>query len=78
MQTQHACIGGIISLVDAADPDAVRLSIAEPDAYLASFDDPTGMAARRADLIAALRERLPRTALADEVTEALAGATDGG
>ena len=68
MQTQDACIGWIISLVDAADPDAVRLSIAEPDAYLASFDDPTGMAARRADLIAALRERLPRTALADEVS----------
>jgi hypothetical protein len=78
MQTQDACIGWIISLVDAAHPDAVRLSLAEAGAYLASFDDPTGMAARRADLIAALRERLPRTALADEVIEALAGAIDGG
>jgi hypothetical protein len=72
MQTQDACIGWIISLVDAADPDAVRLSLAEADAYLVSFDDLTGMAARRADLIAALRQRPRRTALADEVIEALA------
>jgi hypothetical protein len=52
-------------------------SIAEADAYLASFGDPTGTAARRADLITELRERLPRTALADEVIEAIANATGG-
>jgi hypothetical protein len=40
MLTQDACIGWIISLVDAADQDAVKLSLAEADAYLASFGDP--------------------------------------
>jgi hypothetical protein len=77
MLTQDACIGWIISLVDAADQDAVKLSLAEADAYLASFGDPTGTSARRADLITELRERLPRTALADEVIEAIANATGG-
>ena len=61
-----------------SDPSAVRLSLAEANAYLASFGDPGGTAARRADLIAELRERLPRTALADEVIEAIASATGGG
>jgi hypothetical protein len=36
------------------------------DAYLASFDDLTGTAARRADLVSALRASLPNTALADK------------
>jgi hypothetical protein len=61
-----------------ADPDAVRLSLAEADAFLASFGDSSATAARRADLIAELRERLPRTALADEVIEAIASGTGGG
>jgi hypothetical protein len=78
MQIQDTCVGWIVSLVDAADPDAVRLSLAEADAYLASFDDPNGTAARRADLITDLRERLPRTALADEVIDAIASGTGGG
>jgi len=51
---------------------SVRLSIAEADAYLASFGDPAGTTGRRADLIVELRERLPQTALADEVIEAIA------
>jgi hypothetical protein len=76
--TQDACVGWIVSLVDAADPDAVRSSLAEADAYLASFGDPTGTAARRADLVSELRERLPRTALADEVIEAITSGTSGG
>jgi hypothetical protein len=74
---QDACIGWIISLVDAADQDAVKLSLAEADACLASFGDPTGTSARRTDLITELRERLPRTALADEVIEAIAIAAGG-
>jgi hypothetical protein len=78
MLTQDACVGWIVSLVEASDPRAVRLSLAEADAFLASFVDPTGTAARRADLIAELRERLPRTALADEVIEAIASGTGGG
>jgi hypothetical protein len=69
MLTQDACVGWIISLVEAEDPGAVRLSLAEADAYLASFGDPIGTTARRADLIAELRERLPRTRLANEVIE---------
>ena len=77
MLTQDACVGWIISLVEASNPNAVRLSLAEADAYLASFGDPTGTAARRADLIAELRERLPRTALADDVIEAIASGTGG-
>ena len=76
--TLDACVGWTISLVEASDPSAVRLSLAEADAYLASFGDPTGTAVRRADMIAELRERLPRTALANEVIEAIASATGGG
>ena len=56
----------------------MRLSLAEADAFLASFGDSSATAARRADLIAELRERLPRTALADEVIEAIASGTGGG
>jgi hypothetical protein len=78
LMTQDARVGWIVSLVEASDASAVRLSLAEADAYLASFGDPAGTAARRADLVAALRERLPRTALADEVIEALASGTRGG
>jgi hypothetical protein len=76
--TQDACVGWIISLVEASDPNAVRLSLAEADAYLGSFGDPSATAARRADLIAELRERLPRTGLADGVIEAIASGTGGG
>jgi hypothetical protein len=78
MLTRDACVGWIVSLVEAWDENAVRSSLAEADADLASFGDPNGTAARRADLIAELRERLPRTALADEVIEAIAGGTGGG
>ena len=60
------------------EPGTVRLSLAEADAYLASFGDPTGTAARRADLIAELCERLPRTTLANEVIEAIGSRTSGG
>jgi hypothetical protein len=42
---------------------------------LASFDDPTDTAARRADLVSALRASLPNTALADKVIEAIASGT---
>ena len=72
------CVGRIVELVEASDPSAVRLSLAAADAYLASFGDPTGTAARRADLIDELRERLRSTALADEVIEAIANGTGGG
>ena len=78
MLTQDACVGWIIALVEAEDAGTVRLSLVEADAYLASFGDPTGTAARRADLIAELRERLPRTRLANEVIEAIASGTGGG
>jgi hypothetical protein len=78
MLTRDACVGWIISLLEASDPNAVRLSFAEADAFLTSFGDPTGTAARRADLIAELRERLPRTALADEVIQAITSGTGGG
>ncbi len=67
-----ACVGQIVALVETSDPSAVRLSIAEADAYLSSFGDLTGTAARRADLVGALRKSLPITALADEVIEAIA------
>jgi hypothetical protein len=56
----------------------MREDCAEADAYLASFGDPTGTAARRADLITELRERLPGTALANEVIEGIASRTGGG
>jgi hypothetical protein len=69
------CVGRIVELVEASDPSAVRLSLAEADAYLASFDDLTGTAARRADLVSALRASLPNTALADKVIEAVASGT---
>ena len=53
----------------------MRLSIAEADAYLASFGDLIGTAARRADLANALRTSLPNTALADKVIEAIDSGT---
>jgi hypothetical protein len=77
MLTQDACVSWIVGLVEAAEENAVRLSLAEADAFLSSFPDPTGTAARRADLIAELRDRMPRTALADEVIAAIAGGVDG-
>jgi hypothetical protein len=71
MQTQDACVGWIVSLVEATDPSAVRKAVNETDAYLASFGDPRGTASRRADLLAELHERLPRTALAQDVIKAI-------
>ncbi|HEY1863929.1 MAG TPA: hypothetical protein VGG77_09625 [Roseiarcus sp.] len=77
MQTQDACVGWIVSLVEAADPSAPRRALAEVDAFLSSFGDASGTAGRRADLLAQLRESLPKTALAEEVIEAiLRGAVD--
>ncbi len=65
------CIQWIISLVETGDPDAVRLSVAEADAYLASFDDVRGTKMRRDELVAALRIELPRTPQADQILEAI-------
>jgi hypothetical protein len=60
-------------LVETEDPNAVRLSVAEADAYLASFEDVrgTGARTRRDELIAALRNELPRDALADQIIAAI-------
>ena len=77
LMTQDACVGWIISLVETEDPNAVRSSLSQADAFLSSFGDPSATAARRADLIAELRERLPRIALADEVIEAIASGSGG-
>jgi hypothetical protein len=77
MQTQDACVGWIVSLVEAADPSAAAKALAEADAYLASFGDPGGTASRRADLLAEPHERLPRTALAEEVIKAISIGTVG-
>jgi hypothetical protein len=65
------CIQWIVSLVETEAPDAVRLSVAEADAYLASFDDVRGTKARRDELVAALRRELPRTPQADQILEAI-------
>ena len=65
------CIQWIISLVERGDPNAVRLSVAEADAYLASFDDLRGARTRRDELVAALRRELPRTPQADQILEAI-------
>jgi hypothetical protein len=65
------CIQWIISLVETGDPNAVRLSVAEADAYLASVDDLRGARTRRDELVAALRIELPRTPQADQILEAI-------
>ena len=65
------CIQWIVSLVETEDPNAVRLSVAEADAYLASFDDVRGTKTRRDELVAALRGELPRTPLADQILKAI-------
>jgi hypothetical protein len=65
------CIQWIVSLVETGDPNAVRLSVAEADAYLASFDDVRGTKTRRDELVAALRIVLPRTPQADQILEAI-------
>jgi hypothetical protein len=71
MQTQDACVGWIVSLVEAADPNAAQKALVEADAYLASFGDLEGATSRRVELLAALHERLPRTALAQDVIRAM-------
>jgi hypothetical protein len=58
-------------LVETEDPNAVRLSVAEADACLASFDDVRGTKTRRDELVAALREELPRTPQADQILGAI-------
>jgi hypothetical protein len=65
------CIQWIISLVERGDPNAVRLSVAEADAYLASFGDVRGTRTRRDELVAALRMELPRTLQADQILEVI-------
>jgi hypothetical protein len=65
------CIQWIISLVERGDPNAVRLSVAEADAYLASFEDVRGTKTRRDELVAALRVELPRTPQAEQILEAI-------
>jgi hypothetical protein len=65
------CIQWIVSLVERGDPNAVRLSVAEADAYLASFDELRGAKARRDELVDALRIGLPRTPQADQILEAI-------
>jgi hypothetical protein len=65
------CIQWIVSLVEREDPNAVRLSIAEADAYLASFDEVRGIKTRRNELVTALRRELPRTPQADQILEAI-------
>ncbi len=65
------CIQWIISLVERGDPNAVRLSVAEADAYLASFDDVRGTKTRRDELVAALRKELPRSPQTDQILEAI-------
>jgi hypothetical protein len=77
MQTQDACVGWIVSLVEAADPSAARKALAEADAYLASFGDLGGTGSRRADLLAELHERLPKTALAQDVIKAISSGAVG-
>jgi hypothetical protein len=52
--------------VEKGDPNAVRLSVAKADAYLASFDDVRGAKTRPDELVAALRIELPRTPQADQ------------
>ena len=61
----------IISLVERGDANAVRLSVAEADASLASFDEVRGVKKRRDELVAALRMELPRTPQADQILEAI-------
>ena len=70
------CIQWIVSLVETEAPDAVRLSVAEADAYLASFDDVRGTKTRRDELVAALRRELPRTRQADQILEAIDRSSD--
>jgi hypothetical protein len=65
------CIRWIVSLVETGNPNAVKLSVAEADAYLASFDDVRGTKTRRDELVDALRTALPRDALADQIIEAI-------
>ena len=58
-------------MVETGNPDAVRLSVAEADAYLASFDDVRGTKTRRDELVAALRIELPRTPQMDQILAAI-------
>jgi hypothetical protein len=72
------CIQRIVSLVETADSNVLRLSVAEADAYLASFDDVRGTKMRRDELVAALRKELPRSAHTDQILEAIEQASGEG
>ena len=65
------CIQWIISLVESGDANAVRLSVVEADASLASFDEVRGAKTRRDELVAAPRMELRRTPQADQILEAI-------
>jgi hypothetical protein len=55
-----------VRFVEESEVKAIKLSLAEAEAHLASFGDLTGTSARGADWVAVLRERLPRTPVAEE------------
>ena len=65
-------------MVETADSNVLRLSVAEADAYLASFDDVRGTKMRRDELVAALRKELPRSANTDQILEAIEQASGEG
>ena len=57
--------------METENPNALRLSVAEANAYLASFDDVRGIKPRHDELIGALRRALPRIRQADQILEAI-------
>ena len=72
MQTLEQVVSWIARLVEAGDPDVVRKTRKEADEYLAPFGDMKAITEERIKLADALRQRLPRTKLADEVIKAVA------
>jgi hypothetical protein len=61
----------IIALANANDPRAVKLSVCEASAYLATTRDPWGKALWRAELIVELQRYGPNTILMDEIIMAV-------
>jgi hypothetical protein len=61
----------IIALANANDPSAVKLSVCEASAYLATTRDPWRKALWRAELIVELQRNGPKTNLMDQIIMAV-------
>jgi hypothetical protein len=71
MPVLNQTVERIIALANAKDPRAVKLSVCEASAYLATTRDPWRKALWRAELIVELHRNGPNTNLMDQIIMAV-------